>query len=286
MRPALLAATFALAGAAPSAAQPPPVFRAEVGVVRVEVSVTSRNAPLRGLPAAEFELRDDGRPQAVRLVVEEQVPVDTVMVLDTSGSVRGARLAALKRAAASFLEGLRPGEQAALVAFREDVRLVEPFSAERARVRAALEPVEPGGGTALRDAIYAGLRLRASPGSRRTAVVVFSDGVDNVSILGRAQVREAASRSDAIVYAVAVRPPGERPQSFLREVVEATGGRLSEAEGDRDLQDRFLDVLADIRSRYVLSYAPEGPDTPGWHALQVRLRRAKGEVLARPGYWR
>jgi hypothetical protein len=185
--------------------------------------------------------------------------------------VRGAKLAALKHAASAFLDGLRPGEQAALVAFRHEVQLLQGFTAERARVRGALESVEPGGGTALRDAVFAGLRLRASPAARRTAVVVFSDGVDNVSVLDAAEVREAASRSDAIVYAVGVRPRGERPQPFLRE---------------RDLRDRFLDVLSDIRSRYVLSYTPEGKDAPGWHAVRVRLRRAKGEVLARPGYWR
>lgn len=34
------------------------------------------------------------------------------------------------------------------------------------------------------------------------------------------------------------------------------------------------------------SYSPQGVDGAGWHALEVRLKRARGEVLARPGYWR
>jgi hypothetical protein len=45
-------------------------------------------------------------------------------------------------------------------------------------------------------------------------------------------------------------------------------------------------VLGDIRARYVLSYAPGGVDAAGWHALEVRLKRVEGDVLARPGYWR
>jgi hypothetical protein len=49
---------------------------------------------------------------------------------------------------------------------------------------------------------------------------------------------------------------------------------------------RFLDVLADIRSRYVLSYSNEGVPEPGWHTLTVRLKRKKGDLLARKGYWR
>ena len=267
------------------ALQEPPVFRVEVGVVRVEVSVTRKGAPLRGLKASDFELRDNGRPQEPHLVLEEEAPIDAALVLDLSGSVRGSKLVALKDAAGAFLAGLREGELAALVAFREEVLLLRPFTADRARLRQALDEAEPHGGTALRDAVYAALRLRG-PGPRRTAVVVFSDGIDNTSVLGASDVVEAASHSEGIVYGVGVRQRGEKRQPFLRDVVRVTGGRFFEAGSERDLRARFLDVLADIRSRYVLSYAPGGADTAGWHALEVRLKRVKGEVLARPGYWR
>jgi hypothetical protein len=87
------------------------------------------------------------------------------------------------------------------------------------------------------------------------------------------------------VYAVAVSGKDERKERFLGDVVRATGGRLFEVASERDLRARFLDVLGDIRARYVLSYAP-GPGAGGWHALDVRLKRVKGDVLARPGYWR
>ena len=78
-----------------------------------------------------------------------------------SGSVSGLKLLALKDAARSFLDGLREGEQTALVAFREEVLLLEPFTPDRARLRRALDKVEPRGSTALCDAVYAALRLRA-----------------------------------------------------------------------------------------------------------------------------
>jgi VWFA-related protein len=279
---ALLASAL-LAVAAP---QEPPVFRTEVGLVRIEVLVTRKGAPVRGLTAADFEVRDDGRVQALEPVLEAEAPVDAALVLDLSGSVRGAKLDALKDAARAFLDGLREGEQAALVAFREEVLLLEPFTADRARLRRALVRAQPRGSTALCDAVYAALRLR-EPGPRRAAVVVFSDGIDNMSWLAPSEVVEAASRSEAIVYGVAVRERGERQEPFLRDVVRATGGRLFEAASQRDLRARFLDVLEDIRSRYVLSYAPLGVDAAaGWHALEVRLKRVKGDVLARPGYWR
>jgi VWFA-related protein len=278
----ILAACALLSAAATP--QQPPVFRAEVGIVRVEVLVTRKGVPVGGLTAANFELRDNGRPQALEAVLEEESPVDTVLVLDMSYSVRGPKLDALKDAARAFLDGLRDGEQAAVIAFREEVHLLQPFTPDLARARRALDEASPRGSTALCDAVYAALRLR-EPGPRRTAMVVFSDGVENISWLTAPEVLEAASRSEAIVYGVAVRNQGERTEPFLRDVVRATGGQLFEAASERDLRARFLDVLGDIRSRYVLSYTP-GVDTAGWHALDVRLKRVKGDVLARPGYWR
>ena len=116
-------------------------------------------------------------------------------------------------------------------------------------------------------------------------MVVFSDGIDNMSWLAPSDVVAAASRSEAIVYAVAKRERDEPKHPFLQELVRATGGRLFEATSDRSLRERFLDVLADIRARYVLSFTPEG-GAAGWHTLEVKLKRVRADVLARPGYWR
>jgi VWFA-related protein len=272
----------ALLAAAP---QQPPVFSAEVGVVRVEVSVTTDGQPVGGLTADDFELRDNGRTQELRLVLEEQAPLDAVLVLDMSWSVRGAKRTALQGAAAAFLDGLRPGERAALVAFHQQIWLLQDFTAERSRLFEALAGTQPFGSTALRDAVYAALRLRP-PTRQRVAIVVFSDGVDNVSLLTPSEVVEAASHTDGIVYGIGVRPDDDARETFLPEAVRATGGRYFEAVSHRDLRRRFLDVLADIRARYVLSYSPADVSEAGWHTLTLSLKRRKGDVLARRGYWR
>jgi VWFA-related protein len=278
---ALLAATLLAAVALPQ----PPVFRAEVGVVRVEVLVTHGGAPVRGLGVADFEVRDEGRLQELEPLLEEETPVDAILVLDLSGSVIGTKLDALKAAGRAFLDGLRPGEHAALLAFHHEVQLLEHLTADLAAVRRALDRASARGSTALTDAVYSALRLR-EPGDRRTAIVVFSDGIDNLSWLAASDVVEAARRSNVTVYGVAVRGRGDPKERFLGDVVRATGGRLFEASSERALRARFLDVLGDIRARYVLSYSPGGVDAAGWHALGVKLTRAKATVLARPGYWR
>jgi VWFA-related protein len=278
---ALLGATLLAA----AAAQTPPVFRAEVGVVRVEVRVTRGGSPVRGLVAADFELRDDGVLQDLEPILEEQAPVDAVLALDASGSVSGPKLDSLRAAAWAFLDGLHSGEHAALLAFNQQVQMLQAFTTDLWDVRYALGRVAPRGNTALVDAVYAALRLPGL-GDGRIAIVVFSDGIDNLSWLSAADVAEAAGRSNVTVYGVTVRDTGDPKEPFLRDVARATGGRLFEASSERDLGARFLDVLEDIRSRYVLRYVPRGPSSPGWHAVAVRLRSGKGDVLARPGYWR
>lgn len=287
---ALPLATHAGAGARPdpvattAASQAPPVFRVDVSLVRVEVLVTDHGKPVHGLRSEDFELRDEGRVQALEPVVEEKVPVDAVLVLDMSFSVAGRKLMALREAANALLDGLEADETASLLTFQERTLFAEPPTQDKERVRRALAAAQPRGSTALRDAIYAALRVREA-GTRRTAVVVFSDGLDNLSWLPASAVVEAASRSDAVVYAVAALGERDRKDPLLRDVATATGGRLWTVRDERDLRARFLDVLEDVRARYLLSFAPSSPGPAGWHALQVRLKRKRGDVLARPGYW-
>jgi Ca-activated chloride channel family protein len=292
----MISPALALLVGAAATGQAPLVFRSEVDLVGVEVLVTRGGSPVRGLTAADFEVRDDGRLQTLEPIHEGDAPIDVVLAFDLSRSVGGSKLSALRVAASAFLDGLSPGstaapldpddtERAALLAFQEEVRLLEPLTPLLDRVRGALQVATARGSTALRDATYAGLRL-LEPGPRRNVVVVFSDGLDSLSWLTPDQVVETAARSEAIVYAVLARERGDPENAFLSEVTRVTGGRVWTARSEDELRGRFLDVLDDIRSRYVLSYAPEGVDFPGWHTLDVRLKEHQGEVLARPGYFR
>lgn len=261
----------------------PPVFEAEAHRVRVEVLVTLDGRPVRGLTAADFEVLDSGILQELEPLVEESLPVDTVLCLDRSASVTGAKLAELRRAAFAYLQQLRPGEQAALAAFSNRVDLDQPLTPDLDLVRAAMNRQRRVGSTSLADAVYASLRL-AGPGSRRLVVVVFSDGRENASWLRPGQVIEAARRSNLVVYGVLAGDKAERDASLLRQVTRATGGRVFEAGRAEDLESRFLAVLEDVRSRYLLSFAPSNARA-GWHPLEVRLKRGRGTVLARPDYW-
>lgn len=267
-----------------AAVQQPPVFSSGVQFVYLDVFVTRNGRAVQGLRARNFEVRDDGVQQRIERVGVESLPLRVVLVFDTSGSLGRYRLAQLSEAAARLVRGLGPQDTVELITFDQELRLASPSSA--AEVGRVLARLRSSGGTALNDALFAGL-LRAGP--ERSLVVVFTDGEDNMSWLNEDPVVEAARRSSAVLQGVTLGTEsagsGEAPHlRMLRRASEATGGRLWTAPSAAELPDTFAAILDAMHRRYLLRFEPSAM-RPGWHRLEVRLHGAKGRVATRPGYW-
>jgi len=271
----------AWAVARPAAEAQVPTFSSKVEAVRVDVLVTEDGRPLRGLRAADFEVLDNGVPQTIDLVSFEQLPLNVVLTFDLSSSIVGERLDNLREASRAVLDGLREGDQAALVMFRTTVVVGPGLTCRAALVQAAIDRAEPSGETALVDASFAGLMVAESDAGRGL-VIVFSDGLDTESWLRPKAVLDVAKRSDAVVYAVSAGLASKA--DFLRELTDQTGGRLFRIESTRSLSEVFLEVLGEFRQRYLLSFSPAGVSHEGWHELTVRVKGRSPVVKARPGY--
>jgi Ca-activated chloride channel family protein len=272
--------TGVIACAAVAALAQSPTFSTRVELVRLDVLVTEGGKPVRGLSAADFEVRDNGMLQTLEHVSFEQVPLHVVLTLDTSASVTGARLDHLREAGDAVLAALKPGDEAALMTFTHALAQNAALTSRIDVVRAALREIDAKGDTALIDGVYAALNV-AHTSSGRGLVIVFSDGRDTASFLTEAAGIDAARQSEAVVYAVAV---GGRRRSFLPDLVEISGGRLFEVESTGNLRGIFLSVLEEFRQRYLLSYTPRGVQKPGWHALDIKVKGRRANVKARGGY--
>ena len=303
-RPALPAALLSafVAGTAVGTQQPvqgpPVVFRSGVELVRVDALVVRDNGVVKGLQPADFELRDNGVLQEVVSASLEQIPIDALFVFDLSGSVSEANARLLRGAAWMFLDGLTPEDRAGLVTFNARPILAQPLAGRLDLVRTALTSIAGGGSTALNDAVYAALRSR-EPGDTRGAVVIFTDGADNISWLSAAEVVEAARRSDVIVHTVAVgalraampgpwgraMTVGAADNPLLHDLGAETGGQVWSASWP-ELAGAFRAVLDDLRSRYLLTYYPSNVAGSGWHTLEVKVKRGGAKVTARTGYYR
>lgn len=279
LRRPLIAVCLAAIGAAASAQQS--TFRSRIEAVRVDVLVTENGRPLPALSAADFEVLDNGVRQHVDLASFEQIQLNVVLALDMSASLQGLRLGHLQTAGKRVLDGLKPGDRAALVAFSHVVSPTQGLTDDLDRVRAALDQARGEGLTSLIDAAHTGMLLGESDAGR-SLLIVFSDGVDTSSWLAADAVLETARRGDVVVYGVEA---GERRASFSRDLSEVTGGRVFAIESTTDLSATFANILEEFRMRYLVSYSPQGVAPGGWHRLEVRVRKRGVTVKARPGYF-
>lgn len=101
-----------------------PVFRSGVDAVRIDVSVMNGVRPVTGLTAANFVVTDAGVAQVVERVEVDTVPLNIMLVLDTSGSMNGDRLTDLMGASRRLVEALKPVDSAALKTFNEPAELI------------------------------------------------------------------------------------------------------------------------------------------------------------------
>lgn len=288
-------------------AQVPQRFKTSAEAVRVDVLVKDGTRPVTDLTAADFELRDRGVVQRIEAVALEDVPLSVMVALDTSDSLQGRPLEDLRGAALAAAGLLRPEDRVALLTFTHRLWLRVPWTSDRTRLGAVLRDVDAGGATGLHDVAYAALTMKDdSPG--RAMVLLFSDGHDTASWLPGPYVLDTARRSEAVVYTVGLssggrRIPGYRldfrsgvqppvptvaasalAQDFLHALAEQTGGEFLAVTHSESLRETFVTVVNEFRTRYLLTYTPQGVDAGGWHPLEVRLKARRGSVTARRGY--
>lgn len=280
-------------------------FRISTDVVRVDVFVGEKGRAIAGLRSSDFELYDDGRKQTVDAVSVESLPLSVVLALDTSASVEGDHIVYLRSAASGFLSQFSQGDRAALVTFSHHVSLRSPFTSEVSSLKSALMQVEPEGATSWHDALFAALEI-LEPVRERPMVLLFTDGADTYSWLAEEQMLPLVRQSNAVIYGVArseeVSMPDVRTTAgrarwreaqrqhaervrLLRELTDESGGRLLETRSSEPIEALFLEILAEMKTRYVLLYRPPPPVREGWHDLEVQVKRNGASVKARRGYY-
>ena len=272
-------------GASPAAHRMQPRYCSGVNLVEVYATVTlADGAPVSGLAREDFELTEDGVPQAITIFAAGNLPLSVALAIDRSWSMTEARFLAAKEAARSFLDGLGPGDRAMILAIGSEVEAVTALSRDRLAWTAGVDSLRRWGTTPLYDAVIAGLDLvDSSPGRR--ALILLSDGDDRYSSATARQALERARRADVIVYPVAV---GKNHPPFFAELVALAGGRSFQADDVRRLRAVLSTISREMRSQYLLGYTPTRPITPGaehWRTIRVNTRKEGARVRARDGYW-
>jgi VWFA-related protein len=181
-------------------------FQFRTGVELVNVTATVIDGTGRfvsGLTQPDFVVFEDDRQVDITHFSAERVPVSLGIVLDTSGSMRGQKIAAARTALDRFLfDLLGPEDEFFLYHFDNTPHLLEGWTTDRNRISAALRRLRPDGATALYDAVAEAVPLLQSGRHRKKALLVISDGNDTNSHTDLNTLKQIIRESEALVYAI------------------------------------------------------------------------------------
>jgi Ca-activated chloride channel family protein len=294
------ALTAALGSAAVHAGTGVPVFKADVELVNVTVTITDgRSRFVTDLGERDFQVLEDGRPQDLTLFTHDRLPLSLSILLDTSQSMHG-KLPEAQAAAVRLVNTLASEDEAQVIQFNEKARIVQDFTGDRVQLESAINGTRAAGSTALYNAVYIALKdLRARRKAeelRRMAIVVLSDGEDTASLVNDDQVLDLARTSGIAVYGISLGGPAPGsalqkdvglPRYFFGALTRDTGGQAHFLTGIAQLAGVYDQVAEELRSQYGLGYFSSNAARDGrWRNIQVRLpSRPQLQVRHRTGYF-
>jgi Ca-activated chloride channel homolog len=269
-----------------------------VNEVNVVFTVTDRHGRyVKNLGRGDFSVLDDSKPagQIRSFHSETDLPLQVGLMVDASNSVRD-RFKFEQESAIEFLnQTVRPRyDKAFIVGFDVTPEVTQDFTDNTEALSRGVRALRPGGGTAMYDALYYACRdkLLKEPrnGPVRRAIILLSDGDDNMSHVTREEAIEMALRAEVIVYSISTNITGGARHSgdrVLERIAEATGGRAFFPFQLNDVADAFVEIQDELRSQYALSYNPSDLRTDGrYHTIEILAQNHKGlRVRSRRGYY-
>lgn len=230
------------------------------------------------LANSQLSVIDNGKPVDDFRIVESFSPVlpnpiSAVLVLDASGSMAGAANDSTKMAAHAFV-ALMDGssDEAAIIQFNTTVQHARTMTTDTSSLHAAIDSLPAQGATALWDATYEGLlELQATAVNQKRAVVVLTDGGDNMSTRTTASIIGLAQTHNLRVFTIAL---GSAPNTTeLQLVAQLTGGAYFFAMRPADLLTIFTQIATFMGrgfEEHTIEFTSPEPDA-SLHVLEVSV---------------
>jgi VWFA-related protein len=307
LRTSLVAAALSLAPLWPPPASPRPiaqdaganlrgqaVFRSNTDLVTVPAIVSGRGETIDAgeLGPSDFRVYEDGVLQQVVLVSREPRPLSVCILLDSSPSMASGRQPIAMRAVDALLSGLTAGDEATLLLFASTIRTLFPWTSAT-----DLQPVSwiewrLSLGTALVDALTAGLAQLDRARNPLPVIIVVSDGVENASSRPLSALVATRRQSEALVYGIQTdlppsrfAPPINRAfANILPRLVADSGGTVTRVQSPEAAETAARALLAELRSLYVIGYEPTRAFDGKYRAIEVKAVNPRLTVRHRAGY--
>lgn len=259
-----------------------------VGSVLLEASVQDKTGRfISGLAAKDFRVSEDGQPQTLELTRQEEVPSNLAVLVDSSASM-SRRVDFVREAAQRLAAYMRPKDRMLVVPFSKHLGPITGPTDDKKTVGEAVAAISAKGGTAIMDSlIELSGQMRALPG--RNAIVLITDGYDENSEQNVTEALAACKEAQATVYVVGIGGVAGisiKGQRMLKQIADATGGRLFLPAREEQLPAIHELIAQDVQHRYMVTYTPKNQDLDGrWRAISLETTTSGYVVHTRPGYF-
>ncbi len=204
-----------------------------------------------------FALKENGADREVKVTRLSSDKLDVVVVMDTSGSMRGGPIISAKASALSFVNGLPADTNIALVGFGDVPTVISPFTTDRAVVAAAIDSLAASGETSLYDAMVTASDLLATAGGNQRSIVLLSDGGDTASKTPFDQALAALAKTGAGFTAIEL-TTDESDRPALDRLAAATEGRVVAVEDPNALDATYAAIASRLSNLYELRFFSSG----------------------------
>ena len=264
------------------------IEEAQVASVLVDASVMDEHGKaVATLRPEDFTLTEDGVVQPLDLVQLQRMPTQFTLLVDASQSM--ARRVDLVRATARRLVArLRENDTVLVAPFRRSVENVTGPTRDPATIAEAIGAIDASGGTAIFDSLVQLPELFARSDVRHV-VILLTDGYDEHSRSDMQAALGAVRSLNATIYVVGIGGVAGislKGELLLREIASSTGGRVFFPSREEQLPDIHDAIMADVFSRYLLTYTPANQEPDGaYRTIAVSTTDPSHRIKAREGYF-
>lgn len=224
------------------------------GVVSMVVSVDG--IPGSNVSSGDVSVQIDGKgvDATAKTVSAGDVARSTILVVDASNSMRGAKFDAATDAVTAFLATAPPDVKIGMVAFAGQVGTTIEPTTDRTALLDEFKGLELAEGTGVYDALSEAVDLAGTDGSR--SLLLLSDGADTGSDATLEDVAGAAVETEVVIDVVSMGSAAKA--AALATLAEETSGRVFPADPDA-LSQVFAEQAEALAQQLLVSFdLPEG----------------------------
>jgi VWFA-related protein len=260
-------------------------------LVNVDVMVVDNNGgPIKNLGKKNFQLYDDGVPQAITNFGTGEAPMTVCLLVEFSNRWWPFLVVALRYSYA-FLDVIHPKDWVAVVSYDMKTQILTDFTQDRSEVRSGLDQLRFPGFSEynLYDALAFVLdRMQEVRG--RKAIVAVVSGMDSFSKMTYDECLKKVKASDTAIYPVSILEfitirtndniTTLQAQNALKTIAAYSGGQAYFPRFEQEVPSDYQQIAEQLRTQYSLGFVPTNAARDGrFHKLKIAVVDDQGNAL-------